>query len=59
MAFRNSPETKREENGIVYYQRANMRLNGKEYERRAIQTHFIQRGECYMRKAIYCQSAKK
>lgn len=48
MAFRNSPQTKHEENGIVYYQRSNVSLNGQEFERRAIQTHFIQRGESYL-----------
>ncbi len=48
MSFRNQPEARREENGIVYYLRSNVEVNGKEYRRYAIQTHFVQRGESYV-----------
>ncbi len=48
MAFRNHPEERREENGVVYYLRSNIEVNGKTYRRYAIQTHFVQRGESYV-----------
>lgn len=48
MAFRNQPEAKREENGITYYQRDNVTVSGAEYQRYAIQTHFVERGESYV-----------
>lgn len=48
MSFRNQPEAKREENGIVYFVRDDIEVNGSEYRRLAIQTHFVQRGESYL-----------
>lgn len=48
MGFRNSEETKREQDGIVYFVRKNMNLNDIEFERFAIQTHFIQQNESYI-----------
>jgi len=43
---RNLEEQRREENGIVYYDRGIVEgANGRKYSRFAIQTHFIQRGE--------------
>lgn len=48
MSFRNQPEAKREENRIVYFLRDNIEVNGSEYRRLAIQTHFVQRGESYL-----------
>ena len=48
MGFRNSEEAKREKDGIVYFVRKNIKLNDCEFERLAIQTHFVQRGESYL-----------
>ena len=48
MGFRNSEETKREQDGIVYFVRKNMNLNDIEFERFAIQTHFIEQNESYI-----------
>ena len=48
MAFRNAPEDRREENGIVYYQRASVAVEDQLYERLAVQTHFVGRGESYI-----------
>ena len=48
MGFRNSEETKREQDGIVYFVRKNINLNDIEFERFAIQTHFIQQNESYI-----------
>ena len=48
MGFRNTPESKREENGITYFVRKNVIVDGIEYERYAVQTHFIERGESYI-----------
>lgn len=48
MGFRNSPEACREKNGITYYIRKNVVVEGIEYERWAIQTHFVERGESYI-----------
>lgn len=48
MGFRNSEETKKECNGITYYVRKSIGVNGCEFERYAIQTHFVNRGESYM-----------
>ncbi len=43
---RNLEEQRREENGIVYYDRGEIAgANGRRYSRYAIQTHFIGRGE--------------
>lgn len=48
MGFRNTPETKCEKNGITYYVRKNVIVDGIEYERHAVQTHFVERGESYI-----------
>ncbi len=48
MGFRNKPDDKREQDGIVYFIRKKVSVNGKEYERLAIQTHFIERGDSYI-----------
>ena len=48
MAFRNIPEDRREENGVVYYRRTDVSAGGVLYERLAIQTHFVERGESYL-----------
>lgn len=48
MEFKNTEESKHEEQGITYYQRENVTVDGTEYERLAIQTHFIERGEPYI-----------
>ena len=48
MSFRNLPETRREEKGVVYFIRDNIVVAGREYQRYAIQTHFVQRGESYL-----------
>lgn len=43
---RNLESQRREENGIVYFDRGTIEgRNGRKYDRFAIQTHFIQRGE--------------
>ena len=43
---RNLEEQRREENGVVYFDRGIIEgQNGKKYARFAIQTHFVQRGE--------------
>ncbi len=43
---RNMDEQRREENGIVYFDRGTIEgKNGRKYDRFAIHTHFIQRGE--------------
>lgn len=48
MGFRNLEETKREKNGIVYFVRKNIVAAGSEFERFAIQTHFVKQGESYL-----------
>lgn len=48
MGFRNKPDDKREENGIIYFVRKTISIEGKNYERFAVQTHFIERGESYI-----------
>ena len=48
MGFRNSEETKREKNGIVYFVRKSINTGGSEFERFAIQTHFVKQGESYL-----------
>ncbi len=49
MGFRNTEDAKREKNGIVYFLRKNVETGGTEFERIAIQTHFVQRGESYLK----------
>ena len=48
MAFRNNPEDRNEKNGVVYYRRADVAVDGVTYERFAVQTHFVKRGESYI-----------
>lgn len=48
MAFRNTPDTKVEANGLTYFVRKDVNVGGKTYKRIAIQTHFVQRGESYI-----------
>ena len=45
---RNKPESRREENGVVFYERENMTHGEVTYKRLAIHTHFVQRGESYV-----------
>ena len=46
IASRNLDEQRREENGIVYFDRGTVAgTDGKKYDRYAIQTHFVKRGE--------------
>lgn len=47
--FRNSEETRREKDGIVYFVRPDIEVGSKTYERLAVQTHFVQRGEDYIK----------
>ena len=43
---RNLEEQRREENGVVYFDRGTVEgRNGKKYDRYAIQTHFVEVGE--------------
>ena len=43
---RNLEEQRREENGVVYFDRGVIAgRDGRKYDRYAIQTHFVQRGE--------------
>ncbi len=42
---KNYSENRREAEGIVYYIRGTVTLDGKVYERYAVNTHFIERGE--------------
>ncbi|MCL2545855.1 MAG: F420-0--gamma-glutamyl ligase [Oscillospiraceae bacterium] len=45
---RNNPESRREENGIAYYERCDVVHDGVTYQRLAVQTHFVERGESYI-----------
>ncbi len=42
---KNYAENKREKDGITYYIRGTVEVEGKTYERYAVNTHFIERGE--------------
>ena len=44
----NNAENRREENGVVYYIRGVRVVDGARYERYAVKTHFIERGESYL-----------
>lgn len=48
MGFRNSEETRNEKNGVVYYVRNSVRTREQVFDRLAIQTHFVNRGESYV-----------
>ncbi len=44
----NKIENKREVNNLIYYIRGGLQIGKERYERYAIQTHFIERGESYI-----------
>lgn len=44
----NATENKHNKNGISYYVRGTVTVAGRTYERYAIQTHFVDRGEDYI-----------
>ena len=46
---RNKVETKREKGGSVYYIRGRREVEGKQYQRFAVATHFVERGEDYLK----------
>ncbi len=48
MGFRNTKESKREKDGIIYFIRPTIKAGNCEFERFAIQTHFVQRSESYL-----------
>jgi len=48
MFYKNLEKDKREEKGIVYYDRGVVTVDGKHYTRLAVQTHFVERGESYL-----------
>ena len=45
----NKSENRREKDGIIYYIRGLMTVEDKRYERYAVQSHFIERGEDYLK----------
>ena len=55
IASRNLEEQRREEKGIVYFDRGVLEgRNGKKYDRYAIQTHFVQQGEDQAELGVIC-----
>ncbi len=48
MAFRNSDEAKRTQGEVTYFVRPQITAGGEVYDRLAIQTHFVERGESYI-----------
>ena len=46
---RNIAESKREKDGAVYYIRGRRTVDGKQYQRYAVATHFVERGEDYIK----------
>ena len=44
----NNAENRREENGVAYYIRGVRVVDGTRYERYAVKTHCIERGESYL-----------
>jgi len=42
---RNTAQNRREKDGVVYYVRGLMEVEGVRYERYGVQTHFIEKGE--------------
>ncbi len=48
MGFRNTEDSKCEKEGIIYFLRKNINVEGCEFSRLAIQTHFVQQGESYI-----------
>lgn len=47
--IKNNAESKREKNGSVYYIRGIINADGKEFQRYAVATHFVERGEDYLK----------
>jgi len=45
---RNLKKNQREKNGVTYFVRGLREVNGGRYERYAVQTHFVERGEDYV-----------
>ncbi len=48
MAFRNSEEARRVKDGVTYFIRPQIEAGGATYDRLAINTHFVERGESYV-----------
>ena len=49
MGFRNNPDTKNEKNGVTYFTREKIEVTPEcEFDRIAIQTHFISQNESYL-----------
>ncbi|REF37825.1 coenzyme F420-0:L-glutamate ligase [Thermasporomyces composti] len=48
MAFRNRESDKRRYGDIVYYDRGTVSVDGRAYQRLAVQTHFVTPGESYV-----------
>lgn len=46
---KNNAETKREKNGSVYYIRGIRNVEGTDFQRYAVATHFVERGEDYLK----------
>ncbi len=46
--MRNTEESRRTQGDLVYFIRPEIEYDGKTYERLAVQTHFVQRGEDYI-----------
>ncbi len=46
--IKNNSESKREKNGAVYYVRGIRNVEGELYQRYAVATHFVERGEDYL-----------
>ena len=47
--IKNNAESKREKDGAVYYIRGRRNVEGKQFQRYAVATHFIERGEDYLK----------
>lgn len=49
MGYKNNPDLKKEKNGITYFVREKIKISPEcEFDRIAIQTHFINQGESYL-----------
>ena len=46
--IKNNAETKREQDGVTYYIRGVRNVEGTDFQRYAVATHFVQRGEDYI-----------
>lgn len=47
--IKNNAESRREENGLVYYIRGIRNVEGTDFQRYAVATHFVERGEDYIK----------